>query len=248
MTDTFIHFQVRQWESCVCVRVPFFFFFFFLFVPFLKVVVISKKKELASLENKFFPFCVGHFPKVFCCTGKDNNKSCLPCTELRTNYQVWPFTLSRILVSSSGIQLNFLDFCELIITWFVYRFISHVLANRSKWITQPHHNISMVRNVRKRTFGHVRPTKTRISLRIRAVWSKSPLSASRINQFFTIKKNALSEKSDQTERMLSLIWIFTGRTCSKVRFLTLQSVCLISANGFIRQGLFLLTLCRLNIF
>ena len=35
----------------------------------------------------------------------------------------------------------------------------------------------MSRNVRKRTFWHVRPTKTQISLRIRAVWLESSLSA-----------------------------------------------------------------------
>ena len=34
----------------------------------------------------------------------------------------------------------------------------------------------MSRNVRKRTFWHVRPTKTQISLRVRAVWSESSLS------------------------------------------------------------------------
>ena len=31
----------------------------------------------------------------------------------------------------------------------------------------------MSRKVRKRTFGHVRPAKIQISLRIRAVWSES---------------------------------------------------------------------------
>ena len=35
----------------------------------------------------------------------------------------------------------------------------------------------MSRNVRKRTSGHVRPAKIQISLRIRAVWSESPLGA-----------------------------------------------------------------------
>ena len=35
----------------------------------------------------------------------------------------------------------------------------------------------MSRNVRKRTFGHVRPAKIQISLRIRAVWSESSLAA-----------------------------------------------------------------------
>ena len=35
----------------------------------------------------------------------------------------------------------------------------------------------MNRNATKRTFGHVRPAKIQISLRIRAVWSESSLSA-----------------------------------------------------------------------
>ena len=35
----------------------------------------------------------------------------------------------------------------------------------------------MGRKVRKRTFGHVRPAKIQISLRIRAVWSESSLGA-----------------------------------------------------------------------
>ena len=35
----------------------------------------------------------------------------------------------------------------------------------------------MQRNVRERTFGHVRPAKIQISLRIRAGWSESSLGA-----------------------------------------------------------------------
>ena len=35
----------------------------------------------------------------------------------------------------------------------------------------------MGRYVRKRTFGHVRPAKIQIRLRIRAVWSESSLAA-----------------------------------------------------------------------
>ena len=54
------------------------------------------------------------------------------------------------------------------------------------------------------------PTKTQISLRIRAVWSESSLSAWRNFAFFAIQ-NALSEDSDQTARMRRLIWIFAAR-------------------------------------
>ena len=42
----------------------------------------------------------------------------------------------------------------------------------------------MARNVSKRAFGHVRPAKGQIRLRIRAVWSESSLSA------FEIAKDA----------------------------------------------------------
>ena len=34
-----------------------------------------------------------------------------------------------------------------------------------------------IRNIRKRTFGHVRPAKIRISLRVRAIWSESSMGA-----------------------------------------------------------------------
>ena len=37
-------------------------------------------------------------------------------------------------------------------------------------------------------------------------------------------QNASSEDSDQTARMRRLIWIFAGRTCPKLRFLTLRPI------------------------
>ena len=78
--------------------------------------------------------------------------------------------------------------------------------------------------MRKRTFWHVRPTKTQISLRIRTVLSRSSMSAWRYLASLSIQ-NALSEDSDQTTRKRRLIWIFAGRTCPKVRFLTLRDIC-----------------------
>ena len=75
----------------------------------------------------------------------------------------------------------------------------------------------------KRTFGHVRPTKTQISLRIRAVWLESLLSAWRSVASMAIQ-NAPSEDSDQTAHMRSLIWIFARCTWSKVHFLTLRFI------------------------
>ena len=75
----------------------------------------------------------------------------------------------------------------------------------------------MNRNERKRTFGHVRPTMTRVSLRIRAVWLESSLSA-RGNFASLAILHAVSEDFAQTVRMRRLIWNFAGRTCLKVLF------------------------------
>ena len=54
-----------------------------------------------------------------------------------------------------------------------------------------------------------------------ADWSESSLSAWRNFASLAIQ-NAPSEDSDQTARMRRLIWIFAGRTCPTVRFLTLR--------------------------
>ena len=71
-------------------------------------------------------------------------------------------------------------------------------------------------NVRKRTFGHVRPAKIQINLRIRTVWSESSLAT------FLIAKDANRhvdhEDSYQTAQMSRLIWLFVGRIHQKVRF------------------------------
>ena len=66
-------------------------------------------------------------------------------------------------------------------------------------------------NMRKHTFWHVRSTKTQIKLRMYADWSESFLYAWRNFAFLAIQ-NAPREAFDQTARMRSLIWIFTGRT------------------------------------
>ena len=58
----------------------------------------------------------------------------------------------------------------------------------------------MNRNDTKRTFRHIRPTKTQISLHIRAVWPESSFSAWRNFASLAIQ-NAFSEDSDQTVRM-----------------------------------------------
>ena len=65
------------------------------------------------------------------------------------------------------------------------------------------------RGLRKHTFRHARPTKTQISLRIRAVWSESSLSAWR-NCTSLAVQNATSEDYDQSARMrtdMKLRWV-----------------------------------------
>ena len=57
----------------------------------------------------------------------------------------------------------------------------------------------------------VRPAKTQISLGIRPVWSESSLCAQWVAKDPSFL-HADSEDSDQTGRMLRLIWIFAGRT------------------------------------
>ena len=65
----------------------------------------------------------------------------------------------------------------------------------------------------------VRPAKTQISLGIRPVWSESSLCAQRVPKDPKFL-HADSEDSDQTGRMPRLIWVFAGRTCHFVGFVT----------------------------
>ena len=82
----------------------------------------------------------------------------------------------------------------------------------------------MSRNVRKRTFWHVRLTKIQISLCIRAALSEFAVHMMKLHHWLSKFRH---EDSDQTARMRRLIWIFAGRTFPKVRFLTLQLKCII---------------------
>ena len=70
----------------------------------------------------------------------------------------------------------------------------------------------------KPTKWHVRPGG-QISLGIRPVWSESSLSAWR-NHGSSPTHWAHSEDSDETGRMPRLIWVFAGRTCHFVGFVT----------------------------
>ena len=76
---------------------------------------------------------------------------------------------------------------------------------------------------KKRAFGHVRPARIQISLRIRAVKLESSLGA-----FWIAKCSkcllADNEDSNQTARMHSLIRVFVGRIYHMVGFLTLRRI------------------------
>ena len=77
----------------------------------------------------------------------------------------------------------------------------------------------------KPTKWHVHPAKTRISLGIRPVWSESSLCAQWVAKD-PIFLHADSVDSDQTGRMPRLIWVFAGRTCHFVGFVTRWLICL----------------------
>ena len=69
----------------------------------------------------------------------------------------------------------------------------------------------MSRNVKERTVRHVRPTKTQITLRFRALCSDIVVRMKKL--CIPSFQNEPSEDPDQTARMRRLIWIFAGRTC-----------------------------------
>ena len=89
------------------------------------------------------------------------------------------------------------------------------------------------RNGRKRTFWYVRPTKTQLRLRIRAVWSEPSLSISRKFASLFIQ-NAPNEDSDQTVQMRSLIWIFAGTHVSRYVSWLCGSIHLWSPSKYLR--------------
>ena len=71
--------------------------------------------------------------------------------------------------------------------------------------------------MKKRTVCHMHPMKTQITLRIRTGWSVFIFAWWNLHPWLS----KMRQDSDQTARMRKLIWIFAGRTCPKVRFLTL---------------------------
>ena len=79
-----------------------------------------------------------------------------------------------------------------------------------KYLSYLQHWNNMCRNGRNCPLWRVRLAKIQISLRIRAAWSESYLSAWK--NFASIAvQNASSEDSDLTAQMRSLIWIFAER-------------------------------------
>ena len=75
------------------------------------------------------------------------------------------------------------------------------LANVDAWKTMFDPYIdSLSHNVRKLTFGYLRPAKIQISLHIRTVWSES------------LQQRLWSDCAD-----MYAVWIFVGRTCQKTR-------------------------------
>ena len=77
----------------------------------------------------------------------------------------------------------------------------------------------MSRLMTKQTKWHVRPAKTLISLGICPVWSESSLCTQWVAKDPGFL-HADSKDSDQTGRMPRLIWVFAGRTCHFVGFVT----------------------------
>ena len=97
---------------------------------------------------------------------------------------------------------------------------------------------------------HVRPAKTQISLGIRPVWSESSLCAQWVAKdpsFLHVD----SKDSDQTGRMPRLIWVFAGRTCHFVGFVTRRLKLLMARLNeihFYKTGFFQMYQFSLNFF
>ena len=77
----------------------------------------------------------------------------------------------------------------------------------------------------KQTIQSVRPAKTQISLGMCPVWSEPSLCAQLIAKDPSFL-HADGEDSDQTRRMPRLIWVFAGRTCHFIGFVTRRFISL----------------------
>ena len=80
--------------------------------------------------------------------------------------------------------------------------------------------INLSQRMTKSTIGFVRPAKSQIRLRIRAVWSESSLIACAFNSFQAIQRE-IKENLCYTRWMYRLIWVFAGHTDLTVDFVVL---------------------------
>ena len=85
-------------------------------------------------------------------------------------------------------------------------------------IHHPYWSSKMSHTVTKPTKWHVRPAKTQITLGIHPVWSESSLCT----QWVAKDSSFLEADSEDSDR---LIWVFAGRTCHLVGFVTMGLKC-----------------------
>ena len=105
-----------------------------------------------------------------------------------------------------------------------------IVTDQSSWTVQletKKTKTKQKRKKKKKTHTNLNDKKrfdmTQRKLRSTCAWSESVMSAWGNFASFTIQ-NAPSDDSGQTSRMRSLIWIFAGRTCPKIRFMTLRLI------------------------
>ena len=105
------------------------------------------------------------------------------------------------------------------LSWNCQRITNQNMNNEFSYNFPLHHQY-LSRNVRNRSLWYVRPTRTQISLQIRAVCSESPSSAWKNFAFIAIQFHPVKIQIS----LRRLIWIFAGHTYSKLRFLMLRFI------------------------
>ena len=116
----------------------------------------------------------------------------------RTGIKAWMSLISGLwfpwpiyMFFEMRFDLGTLDSGERLLPFGLLVYMNHLMTKPTKW--------------------HVRTAKTQIGLGIRPVWSESSLSAW-IKLWSLATHWAHGEDSDQTGRILRLIWVFAGRT------------------------------------
>ena len=133
--------------------------------------------------------------------------TCLPCLQLNDDFL--PFSIKTYIM---GTHVFVEKYWQLSL-----KFSSNTHLNCFTEKSGPPHD-----KTNKMT---VRSAKTQISLSIRPVWLESSLCAKWVAKDPSFL-HADSEDSDQTGRMPMLIWVFAGRTCHFVGFVTRRLICL----------------------